>query len=473
MSLTRRIAHNTFLQLAGKAVSMLLSLTAIALVIRHLGQEGFGHYTTIIAYLQFFGIIVDFGLAVIIVQLISSRPAETEKLTNNIFTFRLVTAVVFFALAPLFIWFFPYPEAIKWGTAITTASLFFVSLNQILVGLFQRELKMIWTVLADVVSRLFLLIGTILVISQGWHLFPILVVATLANGVMLAMNFYSSRRIVKIKLAFDWSVWREVFAKSWPIGLSIIFNLVYFKADTIILSLYRPQAEVGVYGATYKILEVLSSVPYMFVGLILPLLAAAWAAHDRERFLKVLQKAWDFMALITLPMMAGGFILAEPIMTLVAGREFSGAAPVLQILILATGAIYLSTVFNHAIIALEQQRKILKGFAAVAVISLTGYLIFIPIYSYWAAAWFTLLAEVLILIISALVVYRALKKFVNLEIFGKALLASILMALILLALNWAGAELLLSLIVGGGVYCLLMYWLGGIKGTVEKILGRE
>ena len=27
---------------------------------------------------------------------------------------------------------------------------------------------------------------------------------------------------------------------TWPIALSIIFNVVYFKADTIILSLYYP-----------------------------------------------------------------------------------------------------------------------------------------------------------------------------------------------------------------------------------------
>ena len=72
MSLTRRVAHNTIIQTIGKAISTMLGILVVALMTRYLGQRGFGQYSTIIAFLQIFGILVDFGLTLITVQMISA-----------------------------------------------------------------------------------------------------------------------------------------------------------------------------------------------------------------------------------------------------------------------------------------------------------------------------------------------------------------------------------------------------------------
>ncbi|MFA6534345.1 MAG: flippase [Patescibacteria group bacterium] len=474
MSLTRQVASNTFIQLLGRAASMVFGLLTVGLMTRYLGQEGFGQYTTIIAFLQFFGIIVDFGLAVIIVQLISARPAETAKLTSNIFTMRLLTALVFFALAPFLVWLFPYPLIIKWGVAVTAAAMLFTSLNQLVVGLFQRELKMGRATIAEVTGRAIIFLGTLLAVWQGQGLLAIMAAVVVGNFFNFCLSFYFSRSITKIKLAFDWPVWREVLQKTWPIGLSIVFNLIYFKADTVILSLYRSQAEVGVYGAAYKILEVLSVIPYMFMGLILPILSAAWARGETARFKTVMQKAWDFMAIVTLPVLFGGLALAESLIVFVAGPEFAAAGPVLRILLLATAAIYLSTVFNHAVVALGAQKKMLWGFAVVAVISLIGYFWLIPLYSYTAAAGITVVGEVLILLISGAVIYRAVGSLVNFKIFLRAFLASLVMACFLWLGQGNGWGLGWLLLLGVAVYAAALYIVGGVrKELLVELLRRS
>jgi len=453
---------------------MVFGLLTVGLMTRYLGQEGFGQYTTIIAFLQFFGIIVDFGLAVIIVQLISARPAETAKLTSNIFTMRLLTALVFFALAPFLVWLFPYPLIIKWGVAVTAAAMLFTSLNQLVVGLFQRELKMGRATIAEVTGRAIIFLGTLLAVWQGQGLLAIMAAVVVGNFFNFCLSFYFSRSITKIKLAFDWPVWREVLQKTWPIGLSIVFNLIYFKADTVILSLYRSQAEVGVYGAAYKILEVLSVIPYMFMGLILPILSAAWARGETARFKTVMQKAWDFMAIVTLPVLFGGLALAESLIVFVAGPEFAAAGPVLRILLLATAAIYLSTVFNHAVVALGAQKKMLWGFAVVAVISLIGYFWLIPLYSYTAAAGITVVGEVLILLISGAVIYRAVGSLVNFKIFLRAFLASLVMACFLWLGQGNGWGLGWLLLLGVAVYAAALYIVGGVrKELLVELLRRS
>jgi len=148
-----KIGRNALYQIVGKSVSTLLGLIAVALMTRYLGKEGFGNYTTIIAYLQFFGILVDLGLTIVTVQMIAERPAETNKIVSNIMTLRLVSAVIFLGLAPLIIWFFPYASLIKIGVAITTLSFFFITLNQILIGVFQKELRTDKVALAEVIGR--------------------------------------------------------------------------------------------------------------------------------------------------------------------------------------------------------------------------------------------------------------------------------------------------------------------------------
>ena len=48
---------------------------------------------------------------------------------------------------------------------------------------------------------------------------------------------------------------RSLFIASFPLGLTLLFNVVYFHIDSIILTFTRTSAEVGIYGLAYKIFE--------------------------------------------------------------------------------------------------------------------------------------------------------------------------------------------------------------------------
>jgi O-antigen/teichoic acid export membrane protein len=51
MSLTGQVGRNTIVQVTGKVLGTILGLIVIALLTRYLGTEGYGQYTTVIAYL--------------------------------------------------------------------------------------------------------------------------------------------------------------------------------------------------------------------------------------------------------------------------------------------------------------------------------------------------------------------------------------------------------------------------------------
>jgi O-antigen/teichoic acid export membrane protein len=175
MSLAKKIAHNTLIQIAGKIISTVLGLFSLALITRYLGQTGFGEYTTVMTFLTFFAVIADLGLTLITVQMISGQKNDEGKILNNLFSLRLVSALFFLGLAPIMVIFFPYSAAVKAGVLLAAISFVFPALNQVLVGLFQKKLNMDRSALAEVASRLVLIFGILLTKSLHAGLTGILI----------------------------------------------------------------------------------------------------------------------------------------------------------------------------------------------------------------------------------------------------------------------------------------------------------
>lgn len=461
MTLSAQVARNTIIQIIGKAIATVLGLAAIAIMARYLREIGFGQYTTIITFLSFFGIIADFGLTLVTSQMISQPGYKQTILLNNLFSLRLISAIVFLGLAPLLILFFPYEPIIKLGVAIAVPSFFFTALNQILVGWFQKNLTMTVVAAAEVISRLILLGGIIMSAYLNLGLLSILAAMTAASLASFIMHYCFSRHFIKISWQIDLTVWRQIIKKSWPLGLTIFFNLIYLRADIFILSLLRSQTDVGLYGATYKVIDVLTTLPFMFSGLVLPILTAAWANRDFLKFNRVLQKSFDAMIITAVPLIIGAQLTARPLMLLIAGENFIQSAYILKILILAIGFIFIGCLLAHAVIALDKQRNIIGAYIFTAITSLAGYLIFIPRFSYYGAAWVTVYSELAIALFSLYMVIKYGRFRPNLAKFFKSLAASLIMALsIYLLIN--RLNLSLTILISGAAYLLCLYLFKGL-----------
>jgi len=92
MSLSVKIAHNTIIHYAGKVIGTVLGLFTIGFMTRYLGKDGFGYYTTILGFLQFFGILVDFGLSLTTAQMLGHSKWDKDHLFANILSLRIISA---------------------------------------------------------------------------------------------------------------------------------------------------------------------------------------------------------------------------------------------------------------------------------------------------------------------------------------------------------------------------------------------
>jgi len=473
MSLSARVAQNYIIQIISKVIATALGLVGTAIIARYLGQSGFGEYTVIITFISFFAILADLGLTLVTVQMISRPGADEQRILSNLLGLRLVSAVIFLGLAPIAVLFFPYSAQVKAGILAASLSFFFIALMQVLVGLFQKNLALSKVSIAEVASRIVLVVGIVTVARLDLGLVNIIWTMVLASFVNFIILYFYSREFVLIKLKFEAKIWREILTKTWPLATTIGFNLIYLKADTLILSLIKTEAEVGLYGAAYKIIETLITLPFIFAGIVLPILTATWAKaqaqNNQKRFKEILQKSFDVMAIFALPLMIGTQFLAEPVMILVAGIEFIEAGSILRVLILASGIIFLQVMSAHAIIAFDKQKKIIPAYIFVSLTALAGYLIFIPKYSYFGAAWVTIYSELAIGFASFYLVWKYTKFLPNIKVFLKSMFASLVMGGALYFIK--DFNLLASLFLAGTIYAGALYALKGLDFVpISKII---
>lgn len=402
----REVAHNSLIQISGKIISTALGLVIVSLMTRGLGAAGFGQYTSVVAYLQFFGILVDFGLTMTLARELGRGEFTSETVAGNAFSFRSLTAAGAFLLAPVAAWLLPYTAEIKIAITLTSLAFWATSVQQSLVGLFQYKLATWSLTMVEMFSRALLLVGTWWLSRQSAGFQTYLYWLTIINIITLIGTYLAARRLIPFRWSINKPVWHKLWQATWPITVTIILNLFYFKADTIILSWYKTAADVGLYGAAYKVLEVLLALPAIVGGLVLPWAARAYARQDRVEIQKIYSGTFDTMLAAGLVVAIGAATIGGPVITWLAGADFAVAGQLVGILGLATALIFIGNATGYIIFALDQQKKMIPYYATAAALGLIGYFIFIPPYSYWGAAWMTVVVEFFMAAVGFIVLWR-------------------------------------------------------------------
>lgn len=480
MNYTRKVALNTVAQFVGKIVGLAISLATIAIIFRFLGVEGVGKYTTSFAFVAFFALFADLGLGWTMLRELAIEK-DQNKVFNNIFTMRLILGILVFLIASLVVWLFKYPLEVKWAVAILSVSYFFQSLVSVAVSIYLNKYRMDIATGAEVVGKAIILAVIYFLSRSGGTLVSVMdayVVGCLIN--FLIVWLYASK-FISIGLAFDWKYWKHAISLALPIGVTLVFGFIYYKIDSIMLSLMKSMIDVGIYGTAYKILEVLQMFPALFLGAAFTLITSYVTTKD-ARLQSAFQKQFDFLALLAAPIVAGTLILAGQIIGFIAGSKgdfisastlsFAGHAitsvTCLRILILSVGISFFTTLYSFMIVSLGKQKQMVWPTIGFAVFNFLINLYLIPRFSYLGAAFSTFITEIIVFSTVRYIVKSNVSLSVRFNNFAKIILCAIFMSGATYALYLAGAGLILNLVISIIVYALLAYALQVISKDLLK-----
>lgn len=435
MSVPRKIVYNVFASSLSKILSTVGALISIGLITRYLGKNDFGLYVIALAFFQLFNSVGDWGLYQTMTREISTPDTNEEEIVSNVSGLRIIVSSFIILLSPIAIWFLPYSPQLKIAIFLVCLAFFFSSLSQLLVGLYQKRLKMDQVAFAELAGKAVqvFLIFLGIKFDLGFNFIVGTLLITMALNFLII--FLISRKFIKFKPKFNPSYWKPFLKQAFPIGLSVIVTFIYFKADSIILSFFRDPNEVGIYGAAYKIIENLSFFPSMIVGLTMPIFAYN-VFTNREKFELIVNKNFKVFVILVLPLLIGTVFLAEGIIDLIAGPDFAQSALVLRILIFSIAFIFFGNLFNNILIVAKLQKQLFWALLVAAVINVSLNLLFIPKFSYLATSYVSVLTEGLVVVFGAFITFKHLRFVPKTDSFGSILFSAFLMGCFLWFFSW-------------------------------------
>ena len=433
---------------------------------RTLGSSGMGEYAIVLAFLYIFQVFADFGLDTILTREISKPGADEKRVVGTVFFTRGLLLAFFLVLALCAAQLTPYSPEVKQGIMAAALGFFLLSLSSVLMGVFQKHLKTIVPATADIAARV-VQVGFVwyLFVTRG-SIFDFLLVFVLGGLIHFSVIYYFVKKYTGFHVTAGARAVKEMLRESWPLAVSVVMILIYFKGDTLILSFFHSSRDVGIYNVAYKILENIIFFPAMFVGLVMPLLSRYFIS-DRALFQNVFQKTLDFLVIIAVPTVFGGMYLAQDIIAIISGPGFEAAILPFQILLVAIAFIFLGSLFGSAIVAIHKQKTVMYAYGAAALFNVAANLYLISRYSYIGAALVTALTEFFVSLAMFLIIYRTTRVIPAFAVSGKAFLAAVAMFFVL----WASPVQIFAVLfpLGCGAYVAFLYLLKGFSRDDFKI----
>lgn len=469
MSFAKKIAYNTAIQFIGRFFSILFGVLAIGIMTRHLGLEGFGMYTKVLTFFQITSVFLDFGLSNATLKYISHESDEkSEEILNKILTLRFFLNLLIL-ITPFFSLFLHYEKEVVMGIFIFSFSYLISNFAQVWSILLQKKLNTIPLIIGELITRITFLVAIVILWKLNLGLVPMIWSSVITGLLSTVVVYIGIRKYIKPKFIIDTKLWKEVLRLSAPFAISVMFNAVYFRADSFVLTIFKGNADVGIYGAAYKILEIYIGIPALFMSLLLPTFDKAFKEGDRVRFKSLLQKAFDFLSMMAIPIMMGGFLLSKDIMILLAGNEFAKSSSVLSVLCVVMGIITIGTIFTNMVIAVNNQKKMMFGYAVAAFASVVLYLVLIPIYSYQVIPYIKILIEGFIMILAFVLTYEKIKEFPSFKNILKNIIAGFIMCLgIYLLQRYLSADIFITLPSAVLIYFISLFAIGGVDREMIK-----
>lgn len=339
-------------------VGALVSVVSASLLFRHLGKIATGEYILALSLVSIVGALSDLGLTAVGVRELSARPPhERWSLASDLLglriTLTLAGSVVMVAIASIV-----YTPTLAAGVALACGGLLLQATQDnfalpLVIGLrlgIVSALELSRQVLTTLLTILLVLAGATLLPFLGMSI-PVGIVALIATVALVR----GKRRLAP---AFSWRRWGRFVKPMLPYSAAVAASSLYLRVSIVLVSLLASAVELGYFSASYRIIEVLTTVPALLAGSALPIFAHA-AVNDHERLGYGLGRVFE-VALIVGAWVSVSVAVGAPLaIAIVGGAKFKAAAPVLAVQGIGLGAMFVSLVWANGLLSLRLYNRIL------------------------------------------------------------------------------------------------------------------
>jgi len=392
-----KVAKNTFYQIVAKLFSSLAGFLITIIIARFFGIFGYGDFIKITSFVAPFYLIADFGLNAFYLKL-----KEDSANYPRLFWLRIYLSLAAFLLVNVINMILPYNVAqnigysptVKFGIFLFSMSVFSQAIIYSASAFFQQKLKYFYYMLSIIIGSV---VNLVLVFIFSFMKLPInaIIIAFVIAGFFTALfaSIFVKVKITRptLKAAFS----KSLLKTSSPLALMLIFNLVYFRVDSIILAFLKSTSDVGIYGLAYKFFDFLIALPLFLSNSLYPLLLEN---QKNLRNLNTIVRNYSLIFIISGVLIAVPFWFLAPFFTIIKNDFIQSVFP-FRILLLSLPLFFISSFLQWILISFGKQKYLALIYFFSTILNVSLNVLFIPKYTYVAAAYITIISEALVVVL--------------------------------------------------------------------------
>jgi O-antigen/teichoic acid export membrane protein len=369
-----RIIRNGGSLIVARVFSKVATTLLIIYVARYIGDQLFGVFSSLLAFIALFSLLIEFGLTVPLIRLIARGGSDAGVALGRVIAVKIplsILALVSLLLCSL-LFDIPFFLALVFGISM---ALEMQSLA--VVRSFEGFEQMKYVSLLTMLERFSLCLFGFLALTCGYGLTGLGIAYVLSNLITLVSGLLLfSKRFSRVRVHIDLLKARSLLREAAPFLIGSVFSVLYNKVDIFFLTAYRSNSEVGWYNAAFRVIEAQTFLPIAVVGAVFPVLTR-YSQTSYERFESLSKRTILLLSLLGFVAAAITFVAASPVILILFGSSYSNAVQTLQMSSLVIPFYYANSVLGNSLIATgkENLSAVTLGIGSVVSIALCTILV--------------------------------------------------------------------------------------------------
>lgn len=396
----KNIKFNAVLNMLRQIFNMLLPLFTIPYVTRILENEEYGKISFAKTWVSYFTLIASLGISEYAIRECSRlrrNKIKLFRLSSEIYTINFISMIASYVLliCSLFI-----PKIGDYSTYIGILG----------TGIFFKIISVEWlcAVFEDfafltartILMRLLSLVLIFSLVKTSGDSYIYCLILAGSECLEFLFNAIYIRKQVQVRLTKHPNVRRHINPIAILFGNSVI-QTIYVSSDVTILGLLSTDINVSIYSLAVNVYSIVKSVTNAFNSVVLARLSFYLEDKDELSYECLVGKAFNGLIMIIGPILIGMFMMSKEVVFILGGKKYSESVICLKLLCVA---LLFSTIgsflYMQILIPKRREKNILSISIISSAINIILNFVFMPRFMHYAAAFTTIIAELIVMIMS-------------------------------------------------------------------------
>lgn len=399
MKTQRSIGVNAGLNMIRTACQVIFPLITFPYVSRVLHVENIGIYNFCQSVISYFSLLAGLGISTYAIREGARYRDDDEKMSlfaSEVFSINFISTVLSYLILGVCILL--VPRFNQYSSIMVALSIMFTLIGSEWIFQIYEDYKYI--TIRGILFQFISLILMFVFVKNSSDLFAYVWITVISCSGANILNAVSRRKYCKIKLTIN----KKILTHLAPILVlfaTSVATTIYTNADTTMLGFLSGNKSVGLYSVSTKIYTIVKQMLAAIIIVSIPRLSAYLGEKKIDYFNRTANQILNALVVIVVPAMVGMIALSKNIVFIVAGQEYVDANISLKILSVALFFSIFSWFYTSCIlIPYRCENKVLMATIVAALVNIGLNFILIPTFQQNAAAFTTVIAELLSMVIT-------------------------------------------------------------------------